>query len=31
MNILYILTSYNLYGGTPKKTLDLLESLDTIS
>lgn len=29
MNILYILTSYNLYGGTPKKTLDLLESLDT--
>lgn len=29
MNILYILTSYNLYGGTPKKTLDLLESLNT--
>lgn len=28
MNILYILTSYNLYGGTPKKTLDLLESLE---
>jgi len=26
MNILYILTSYNLYGGTPKKTLDLLKS-----
>ena len=27
MKILYILTSYNLYGGTPKKTLDLIETL----
>ena len=27
MSILYILASYNIYGGTPKKTLDLLEHL----
>ncbi|NRB37443.1 MAG: glycosyltransferase family 4 protein [Pseudomonadales bacterium] len=25
MNILYIMSSYNIYGGTPKKTLDLLK------
>ncbi len=25
MNILYLLPSYNLYGGTPKKTLDLIK------
>lgn len=24
MNILYIMSTYNLYGGTPKKTLDLM-------
>ncbi len=24
MKILYIMSSYNVYGGTPKKTLDLL-------
>ena len=29
MRILYILTSYNLYGGTPKKTLDLLKSIQS--
>jgi len=27
MTILYILASYNIYGGTPKKTLDLLEHI----
>jgi len=26
MKILYIMSSYNIYGGTPKKTLDLLKS-----
>ncbi|WP_456374681.1 glycosyltransferase, partial [Methanocaldococcus sp.] len=26
MKILYIIPSYNIYGGTPKKTLDLLQS-----
>lgn len=25
MNVLYLLPSYNLYGGTPKKTLDLIK------
>ena len=25
MKILYIMSSYNLYGGTPKKTLDLMK------
>ncbi|GAB1858548.1 hypothetical protein MHTCC0001_33870 [Flavobacteriaceae bacterium MHTCC 0001] len=25
MNILYLLPNYNLYGGTPKKTLDLIK------
>ena len=25
MRILYILSSYNIYGGTPKKTLDLMK------
>ena len=25
MNILYIMSSYNIYGGTPKKTLDLIK------
>lgn len=25
MNILYILSTYNIYGGTPKKTLDLIK------
>ena len=25
MKILYIISSYNLYGGTPKKTLDLMK------
>lgn len=25
MRILYIMSSYNLYGGTPKKTLDLMK------
>lgn len=25
--VLYILSSYNIYGGTPKKTLDLMKSL----
>jgi len=25
MKILYIMSSYNIYGGTPKKTLDLLQ------
>ncbi len=25
MKILYIMSSYNIYGGTPKKTLDLLK------
>lgn len=25
MNILYIMSTYNLYGGTPKKTLDLMK------
>ena len=27
MSILYLLASYNIYGGTPKKTLDLLQHL----
>jgi glycosyltransferase involved in cell wall biosynthesis len=26
MKILYIMSSYNIYGGTPKKTLDLMKS-----
>lgn len=25
MNVLYIMSTYNLYGGTPKKTLDLMK------
>ncbi len=28
-NILYLLPSYNIYGGTPKKTLDLLKHFKT--
>lgn len=28
MKILYIMSSYNIYGGTPKKTLDLIKKSD---
>jgi glycosyltransferase involved in cell wall biosynthesis len=31
MKILYIIPSYNIYGGTPKKTLDLLNYFKTDS
>lgn len=31
MNILYILPSTNIYGGTPKKTLELIKNLDVNS
>jgi len=27
LNILYIMSSFNIYGGTPKKTLDLINNL----
>ena len=29
MNILFILPSLNIYGGTPKKTLELIKTLNT--
>jgi len=31
MKILYIMSSYNIYGGTPKKTLDLMKFFGTKS
>ena len=31
INILFILPSLNLYGGTPRKTLDLIKNLDATS